>query len=77
MSARQITVTIDRIVSDDPSLDRAALMRALRAEIQARLQAGGTLGAAGARESESVQAVRSARSVPEQIAQATLRGLRR
>ncbi|WP_370401373.1 hypothetical protein [Sulfitobacter sp. JB4-11] len=77
MSPRQINVTIDRIISDDPTLDHATLMRALRAAIQSHLQDNATLGTPGARASAQVRAEPNAQPLPEQIAQATLRGLNR
>ena len=75
MTARRVSVTIDRIVTDDPTLSRAALTRALGAEIRARLAAGQPLGASGARESASVSMDRGKAPAAEQIARAALRGI--
>ncbi|WP_170332427.1 hypothetical protein [Ruegeria arenilitoris] len=77
MSQRRITLTIDRIVTDDPSLDRTALTKALTAEVRARLAQDGMIGAAGAPSSATVRTDRGTGSATEQIAKATLRGIRR
>jgi hypothetical protein len=73
MSARRVSVTIDRIVTDDPTLSRAALIRALEAEVRARLAAGQPLGAPGARESASVSMDRGKAPAAERVARAALR----
>lgn len=77
MSPQRINVTIDRIITDDPSLDRAILMQALQVEIRTRLRNDAALGAPGARASSLVRMEPSTRPLFEQIAQATLRGLNR
>ena len=75
MTARRVSVKIDRIVSDDPTLSRAALSRAIEAEIRARLAAGQPLGMPGARESASVTMERGRAPAAERVARAALRGI--
>lgn len=77
MTQRRITLTIDRIVTDDPSLNRAALTRALMAEVRSRLANGEAIGVAGARASAMVQADRGADGVSERVARATMQGIGR
>lgn len=77
MTARRISLTIDRIVTDDPSLDREALARAIEAEIRTRLATGQPLGTPGARESATARIDRGARPTAERVARAALGGLTR
>lgn len=59
MSAPRITITIDRIVTDRPGLDRGDLAAALHRELQGLIaeRGAGALGGSRSVESESGRAV--------------------
>lgn len=75
----RVTLRIDRITSDRPGIDRAALEAALRQQIAARIAGGGmaALGPAGDRGVQGASLPAGPSPMPARLARAVLQGVTR
>jgi hypothetical protein len=74
----RVRITIDRIVADTPGLDRAALERAIRAEVTRTLASGGAgaFGSGGTRAEAGGALAPGTAPLPARVAAAAVRAVK-